>query len=193
MARDAAISTIVIDIPDPGTLGLGDALSWEASQQFEGSCATLVQRSSGGFVQLSDSRVFAPAAKPGEHILQQALGPFVADAYDNRTPAEKHLPLVDGSRLLSSVRVNSRKVGGDFVGVWRVGNEWLVRSFSQREDRGFTTPRPVLTSRLPVRSLTYFPSPDSPSGRLELVQQQRDGRARSISFSWWHALAFKER
>ena len=190
--RNAADTALLIDIPDPGTLASGDALSLAFMREFDGPCATLAQRSSGGFVQLADGRVFGPTAKPGEHSLQEALDPFVADAYDGRTSSEKHLPSVDGEPLLLSVRVNSRKAGGDFVGVWRVGNEWLVRSFSQREDRSFTAPRAVLTSRLPVRGLTYLPSPDTPSGQLELVQQQSDGRARSIGFSWWHRLAFKQ-
>ena len=193
MPRDAAVGTLVLDVPDLGTLELGDALSLGAIQQLDGSCAMLAQRSSAGFVQLVDGSVFRPSSKPGEHIFQDAPGPFAADAYDGRTSSEKHLPLVGGAPLLSSVRVNTRRVGGDFVGVWRVGKEWLVRSFTQRGDRSFTTPRPVLTSRLPVRSVTYFPSPDTPSGRLELVQQQHDGRARSIVFNWWHRLAFKQR
>jgi len=137
--------------------------------------------------------VFVPTSKPGEHIFQDAPERFAPDAFDRRTSSEKQMPLLRGSRLLFSVRVDFREGGGDFVGVWRVGKKWLVRSFTQREDRSFTKPRPVLTSRLPVRSLTYLASPDTPSGRLEIVQQQRDGRARSIVFDWWHSFAFKQR
>jgi len=193
MPRDAAAGTIVLHVPDPGTLDLGDALTLSAIQQLDGSCAMLVQRSMGGLFQFVDGRVFGPSSKPGEHIFQDAPGPFAADAYDRRTSTERRLPQVRGSNLLSSVKVSFRPGGGDFVGVWRVGNKWLVRSFTQREDGGFTKPRPLLTSRLPVRGLTYLPSPDTPSGRLELVQEQRDGRARSIAFDWWHSFAFKQR
>jgi len=193
MARDSADGTFVIDVPDPGPLGSGDALSLATIEQLDGSCATLTRRSTGGFLQLADGRVFGPSAKPGEHIFQEAPGPFAADAYDRRTSAEKRLPLHRGSRLLLSVRVNSHPAGGDFVGVWRVGKKWLIRSFTQREDRSFAKLRPVLSSRLPVRSITYFSSPDTPSGRLEMVQEQRDGRARSLAFHWSHGLAFKQR
>jgi len=193
MPRDSADGSFVNHVPDPGTLDLGDALTLSAIQQLYGSCAILVQRSMGGSFQLADGRVFVPTSKLGEHIFQPAPGPFAAHFNDQRTPAEKQLPRVGGSSLLSSVKVDFQTGGGDFVGVWRVGNKWLVRSFSLREDRSFTKPRPLLTSRLPVRGLTYLASPDSPSGRLELVQQQRDGRARSIVFDWWHNFAFRPR
>lgn len=74
----------------------------------------------------------------------------------------------------------------DYVGLWRDDRRSAVRAFSSLPDGGFTAPVPVLTSSLPLRSVTYFPAPDTPSGRLGLVQEGPRGETRLISLDWSH-------
>lgn len=144
-------------------------------------------------VQLADGRIFERNPKDRNFALQTTSGHFGENDYDTRTPVQKSLPRFRGTKPLSSVRVNAGKVGGDFVGLWQVGGKWLVQSFSMLADESFTAPRPVLTSSLPLRSVRYFPAPDTPSGRLEVLQEQPNGSVRSLAFSWLHGSAFKHR
>ncbi len=173
------------------SIGEPDTLKLTYIGQFGPPCAFVIRKSLMGAIQLADGRALEEESD-GESYAARDARPF-GDDYDKSTAAERLLPKVAGMDLLSSDRVNSRSVGGDFVGVWRVGGKWLVQSFSQLEDRSFTAPRPILTSSLPVRSVMYFPGPDTPSSRLEVVQEQPNGTVRSLAFNWWHGSAFKHR
>ena len=195
LPRDAADGTIVLHIPDPGTLDLGDALTLSAIRQLDGSCAMLVQRSIGGEDRSNSLTVVCSCLLPSQASTFSRTRPndLLPMHLTAAPPLKNRCRCFAGRACSSALGWTFERVEEHFVGVWRVGKKWLVRSFTQREDRSFTKPRPVLTSRLPVRSLTYLASRDTPSGRLEIVQQQRDGRARSIVFDWWHSFAFKQR
>lgn len=72
-----------------------------------------------------------------------------------------------------------------FVGIWRGREGDVVASFSRQGD-SFSVPRPLLRSPLPVRSVTYFPAPDTPAGTLGLVQEDRSG-VTLYHLQWYHA------
>jgi hypothetical protein len=184
VASEAALGSI--EVAEPERLQLVSA--W----RFEPPCAALVQASLGGQVRLSDGRVFERAEGRPYTLRTNGAGVFGDDPYDRRTPAVRLRPEVGGAGPIASVRVNSASAGGDFVGLWRVGQRWQVMSFSQRADRSFTVPRSLLTSSLPIRSLLYFPAPDTPTGRLELIQDQPNGEPRGLAFHWSHGAAFRE-
>jgi hypothetical protein len=184
------------DVPLNDTLGVlphvgkPDALELETVEQVDPPCASSVRATLMGLVQLADGRVFE--RNPDRTFaLRTTSGPFGEDEYDTRTPLQKSLPRITGIKPLSSVRVSARPVGGDFVGLWQVDGKWLVQSFSMLADQSITAPRSVLTSSLPLRSVMYFPAPDTPSGRLEVLQEQPNGSVRSLAFSWWHGAAFE--
>lgn len=176
---------LTVSVREPDTLRLVYV------REFEPPCASFIGKSVMGAIQLTDGRSFQEHRNGGGYVVRDA--DIFEDEYDRRTATERSLPKAGGTALLSSARVNTRRVGADFVGVWHVGGKWLVQSFSQLEDRSFTEPRTVLTSSLPVRSVMYFPAPDTQSGRLEVVQEQPNGRARTLAFEWWHGSAFSPR
>ncbi|WP_420607363.1 hypothetical protein [Novosphingopyxis sp.] len=93
-------------------------------------------------------------------------------------------------RFVMAFRVGYRRANEalitDYVGVWQKGNAAVVSGYSSSPATGFTTPRAVFTSELPIRSVSYFPSPDTASGRLGVVQEQTGGSARMIGIDWAH-------
>ena len=70
------------------------------------------------------------------------------------------------------------------VGVWQAGETWLVAAFI-RQQQGYSAPVELLRSRQPIRSVSYFPSPDTNTGRLGLVVDS--GKAIAlVSLDWDH-------
>lgn len=70
------------------------------------------------------------------------------------------------------------------VGVWQTGGTWLVAAFI-RQAGGFSVPVELLRSSQPIRSVSYFPSPDTNTGRLGLVAETGQGIA-LVSLDWDH-------
>lgn len=167
-----------------------DSLRLVSGTQFSGPCASSVRAIVMDQVQMIDGSVLARNASPPFAYESQNSRRAFEDAYDTRTAAEKMLPKLGGTSPLDSERVNAKISGGNFVGVWQIGDEWLVAAFVQRADRSFTTPSPILRSKLRVRSVQYFPSPDTPSGVLYVLQEQPDTRTRVLTLSWFHREIF---
>lgn len=78
-----------------------------------------------------------------------------------------------------------KPVADHYAGIWRKGEASVVASFSRPIDGAFTTPRPILASAAPLRSISYFPSPDTPSGNLGLIQEG-DRKIHLIAVRWSH-------
>lgn len=168
----------------------GDSLKLGSVRRFEPPCAGQIENSIMGLVKLQDGRVFQRSSSETQnYVLVTDRKPF-EDSYDNRSKAERAAPELDGKPLLSSDRVNATSTGGDYVGVWEISGKWVVQTFSWFRSGSFTTPRPILTSTLPIRSVSYFPDIDTPSGQLEIVQELRDGRTRALAFNWSHRHGF---
>lgn len=70
------------------------------------------------------------------------------------------------------------------VGVWQAGDTWLVAAFI-RQQQGYSVPVELLRSRQPIRSVSYFPSPDTNTGRLGLVVDGGKTIA-LVSLDWNH-------
>ena len=81
----------------------------------------------------------------------------------------------DGARLLA-----------DYVGLWQDPHGWLVASFFKAEGEDASDPRIVLQSKDPLLGLSYFPAPDTPSGRLVVIQQLSEDKVRLIGVDWSH-------
>jgi hypothetical protein len=117
-----------------------------------------------------------------------------ASIEDRALWADDPHPDVRDGQFVMAFQVNFRRDAAglttDYVGLWRTGARSVVQAFSKLPDGRFTEPRPVLTSRLPLRSVTYFPAPDSRSGRLGLVQDGPAGETRLISLDWSHPNMF---
>lgn len=146
-----------------------------------------------GLVQLMDGTVPEPSSSSTSGYAPSERGrQAFEDAYDLRTETEKKLPRLGAASPLVSAMVNAKKGGGDFVGVWHQNGSWVLQALSQRPDRSFTKPRPILRFSMPVKSVQYFPSPDTQAGALFIVQEQPGGGARALCFEWSHPRTFTE-
>lgn len=184
-ARSVVTDLVVpsIAIADPQLLALASVT------QFDAPCASQIRTAKLGLIQLNDGTVLEASSGPEfGYRISDSLG--FSDSYDTRNEAERKLPLIGSYPLLASARVNAKTKGGDFIGVWKIDGRWAVQAFSQKSDGTFTKPESVFTSSLPIRSVEYFPAPDSPSGSLFVVQEQPDGQARAIQFFWSHRHTF---
>ncbi|UZK69265.1 hypothetical protein OKW76_14790 [Sphingomonas sp. S1-29] len=186
VATDAAASSIKIEVLAPDTLRLSSV------EQFEGPCAANISAAFMGQLLLDDGTAGEQSADvPGTYIRRDSA-PLFEDGYDRRTVAEKKLPRWRDTSPINSARVNAKLEGGDFVGVWRDGGVWGARSFTQHSDRRLSQSLQLFSSRLPIRDIRYFPSPDSSSGVLGILQEMPDGRVRTLNFQWWHRSAFSK-
>ncbi|MGO1073413.1 hypothetical protein [Lysobacter sp. CA199] len=102
-------------------------------------------------------------------------------------PQQAH-PEAPAGEFVMATRVEAGALGtqaGEFVGLWREASASKLYAFSRDAAGRFGAARLLLDSRLPLRSVSYFPAPDSPSGRLGLVQEAA-GEIRLISIDWFH-------
>jgi hypothetical protein len=153
-----------------------------------GTCAGAVQAFRMGNVFLSD----------GQAVAVQSTGEFTPRAgvtlREGAITAKQPHPRAAGTFVMG-FRVNAGRrdgsVGGDFVGLWREKDRSVVRAFSILPGGRPGAPVTILTSTLPLRSVTYFPAPDSQSGRLGLVQEAPSGEVRLIGLDWSHPGIFE--
>ncbi|MGH8076118.1 MAG: hypothetical protein ACREPE_02170 [Lysobacter sp.] len=107
---------------------------------------------------------------------------------------DPHPQNVAGTFVMAA-RVNSfgpTSAGGNFVGLWRDDVGVRLYAFTRDNAGAFSDPKLVLSSTLPLRSVSYFPAPDSPSGRLGLVQEAGD-EIRLLSLDWYHPQVYPPR
>ena len=75
------------------------------------------------------------------------------------------------------------------VGLWKLDEDYLVAAYI-RQDGGFSVPVELVRSTQPIKSVTYFPSPDSHSGKLGLLESTPSGIA-LLSLGWDHTVLSK--
>jgi hypothetical protein len=137
-------------------------------------------------------------------VLEQVTenGPFVArdggvansvlsDLLVRDTPH----PTLPAKKFVMAERVSAaRRAGGlatNYVGLWQGKDVWSVFAYTQGPDGRFSAPLAVLSSRQPLRSMSYFPHADSPAGRLGLVQENGVGNVSLINVHWAHPASFR--
>jgi hypothetical protein len=98
-------------------------------------------------------------------------------------------PILDQAQFIMSYNVDVAGAGNAQrfldVGVWKKGGDYLVAAFT-RQENGSAMPVELARSTQPIKSVTFFPSPDSNSGRLGLVEQTDHGIA-LVSLDWDHS------
>ena len=77
------------------------------------------------------------------------------------------------------------KTADHLAGIWRRGQGSVVASFARLSDGRFTKPRVLLASSRPLRSVSYFPNPDTAAGTLGLIQDN-GGAINLITLRWSH-------
>jgi hypothetical protein len=149
----------------------------------QGPCAGDAVASRVGVVVFKDGVVFAATSNERfshwPHVTAQQLG--------IRPVGDPHPALPQGRFLMASKVDETRAATGEHaldVGLWQANGSYVVAAYT-RHGGDVGTPVELLRSARPIRSVTYFPSPDSNSGTLGLLADHGDGVA-SISLDWNH-------
>lgn len=157
----------------------------------QGSCASRVNGVLLSQVRLSNGVVLEQVPPDGRVAVRESGSAFHADSWlDTSDPH----PELSGATFVMGARVGYRRQRGlttDYIGLWRRRGEAVLQAFSVSEAGEVSSAIPVLKSDLPVRSVSYFPAPDTPSGRLGLVQEDRSGAIRLIGLDWYHSGLFR--
>ncbi|UUL82575.1 hypothetical protein [Sphingomonas qomolangmaensis] len=169
-------------MPDGGSIAL------RSTETVTGPCAAILQSFKGGTYNL-DNGTKLNREYGGDSATLSASGFPVPIPLP-----ETAVPEADGDFLMAdkmgTIKVGDRLVD-TYVGVWKLPATTLVRAFQTEEDRAVGRPQTIFASRQPIRSITYFPSPDSPSGTLNVVMDAGKGAARAIEMGWQHPGLFK--
>jgi hypothetical protein len=148
----------------------------------KGRCIASVTGYSMAGVYLGDlmiSLVSGPTAVPLPGPARKAVSPY-HPYLESKNPH----PQWSAGTFVMAAHVGGRAgaEGTYYVGLWRGQGRYTVAGFWSREG-GFSVPRKLLDSTLPLRSVAYFPAPDSNSGSLFLVQDM--GGVLRLSRYFW--------
>jgi hypothetical protein len=162
----------------------GDRLSIAGVSWLRGRCADGAHAVRMGLVFFTDGMVFAAGAD-GRFARVPGLSGL---ANFGGAPLSADHPPMEGARFIMASNVAVAMVGNDRrsldVGLWQRGDAYVVAAFA-RQAGGFGAPIELLRSARPIRSVTFFPSPDAPSGRLGLVVDAGQGIA-LVDVDWHH-------
>lgn len=155
-----------------------------AAYHLRGACASNIAR----FVM---NLVYAPPGFVGRIDGKPGLSPAPLDIPYQRpsiAPQDPHPEWTRGQFLMAD-RVDAARAHNGlhetFVGLWRTSSGTVVGSFSRDPLGQFSKVTERLTSPLPLKSLSYFPSVHGGIGQLGFVQATPEG-VRLISADWPH-------
>jgi hypothetical protein len=186
--------SLTLSAADPGA-GLtfspaaGDSLTISGTQTLTGPCIGLaLVYGSTGVVMFANDRAVTVHEMP--QLSAGRNGEAYFGKYRALDAAGPHPELPGYSFAMATLVQRQFAPGGTpvadhYAGIWHKGDASVVASFSRPIDGAFTTPRPILTSAAPLRSISYFPSPDTPSGNLGLIQEG-DRKIHLIAVRWSH-------
>lgn len=96
--------------------------------------------------------------------------------------------------FLGATRVNYSshdETSGDFLGLWRDQDTWVVASFAWKGGAAVGSAKPLMRSKLPIRGINYFPAVDTPAGTITFVQSLDVRKVALIGFDWSHPNWFR--
>ncbi|AXA92727.1 hypothetical protein DPH57_17180 [Massilia sp. YMA4] len=163
--------------------GSQDRLKLAHAALLQGPCASDAAATRMSLVLFKDGTVFAAHANDrfshSPNLTGQKLGIHPA--------GDPHPALPQGRFIMASQVDKARTAAGEHaldVGVWQANGAYVVAAYTQHAGV-FSAPVELLRSTQPIRSVTYFPSPDSNSGTLGLLADRGDSLA-SINLDWNH-------
>lgn len=123
-------------------------------------------------------------------------------AYPDVPPHEYFMALKSGTDLPkwgsrefrgASVITYANKSDGMYVyylGIWRESGRDLIASFFRAPSEKYSTPIVLVTSKSPVRSVSYAPGPGAPAGKVGLTLETRLGLVLH-TLHWIHPQLFE--
>ena len=160
------------------------ALSMDRFYTLTGDCADQARAFEMEHVLFADGRVMAIGSDGSLTRVTQTSVVEPSALSPQEGPRLRGAPLVYAARLGGT---NARPpIPSAYVGVWSVRGKSIVAGFRIGADGQSSTPQPLLESDLPIVGVGYFPSPDSPSGQLGVVQQVSANSARLLNYQWYH-------
>lgn len=95
-------------------------------------------------------------------------------------------PEIAGARFIMADHVDGSAGNHALeIGLWQTGADHIVAAYLRR-DEGFSVPMELIRAAHPLRSVTYFPAPDTNAGQLGLLEDMGAGMA-VVSVYWNHA------
>jgi hypothetical protein len=178
---DTAAATATITIPR-GVEGL----ALQDIRTLAGACREDVVGFELSLVFLRKGRQVVIEEGGGVSPVREALssGRFMA------IKQEENHPVWDKGEFVMATRVDTRRfpdgsVTESFIGVWKRRKASTVGVFRRGPDGAFSPPSVLLTSSLPILSVSYFPAPDAASGRVGITQEAPEG-LRLVNAGWFH-------
>jgi hypothetical protein len=183
----------VVDLPLPASLAdlgvtpgtRGELLSLVAVRRAEGSCTDALGAFVMGNLYLQGGTALAREAPDRPFTVRE--GASIAQYHASRNDPHPEVP---GAEFVMGFRAGYRREGDvlttNWLGLWRGPKGDFVQAYKQAKPGEFKLMRKLLTSSSRLRSVTYFPAPDTPSGRIGLVQDHNGGEVRLISIDWSH-------
>jgi len=109
--------------------------------------------------------------------------------------AVKEAPeIFDGGRFVMATKVQAVRISDDlyfdYLGLWSSSGTSVVASFRTSEKGGATMPRVLFRSSAPIKSISFFPSPDSPAGTISLAQIVDPESVQLSTYRWNHEAWF---
>lgn len=160
-------------------------IRYAGAVRLNGTCAAEVYAFRMSHILLKDGSIFN--RQSNNQIIYMPAPSGMATLGIDTDVSDQHPALAQAQFIMSS-DVDVRSVHGKkrtlAVGFWKASDTYLIAAFI-REAGADSMPVELVRSGLTIHSVTFFPSPDSNSGRLGLVQSTGSDVA-LISLDWNH-------
>lgn len=150
----------------------------------EGACVDEIYASKMGQVTFNDGEVFARNSDGTWIYSRNEKEPTSSAGLDSL-----HYPSISEASFIMASSVDRNGMNGEpatlSVGIWKTVDSYIVAAFIKRHNV-YTSPMEIARSAKPLKSVTFFPSPDSNGGSLWLLQNSKK-EVSIISLGWDHS------
>jgi hypothetical protein len=171
--------------------GQGDSLEVRMAMVLSGNCLELVSGVGVSAIYLKNASILRWTS--GSELQFTPINTAPPDRFMALDP-QSDRPVWDAGEFGGAARVDSiRTTAGMYtyyLGVWRASGRSLLATFFRAPDGRFSIPKTLLQSQSPIRSVSYFPGIDSPSGAVWVTVESGDELA-AYGLQWQHPQLYK--